>query len=357
MRSLGGFVLLAGIGIGLFVYLPSPVDPNASLKNAQRLWAEPNRSGMPSPIPITSRSFAPHISLANVTPPVPRPAERLASNTNNAVRAAATAPASAPVVRATVAGWQPFVTTRAVAIKSGSGAASLKPRDPTSRYKLVVELQRTLKKRGCYWGRIDGSWGAGSKYAMQAFVDRANAALPIKEPDYVLLTLLQTNSDKTCGDCPAGHTTTVGGNCMPQAIVADTQRNTGSGGQGVAEVLPWQRAGPQQPAAQPLLRPVGTTIVTTAPLSGRMAIGGPKQLPPPPTAVDSWSSNVAAATIEDSGRTGVSRPSITRPPAGARPLARSTRATHNRKTKRSKWRSRRLSPQRRNLLLSFGGAY
>ncbi len=31
MRSLGGLVLLAGIGVGLFVYLPAPVDSGTSL--------------------------------------------------------------------------------------------------------------------------------------------------------------------------------------------------------------------------------------------------------------------------------------------------------------------------------------
>ncbi|MCK5712689.1 MAG: hypothetical protein KAI25_08240, partial [Hyphomicrobiaceae bacterium] len=166
-----------------------------------------------------------------------------------------TAPAPMLAVHRTVMGWQPVISATAAAIKSGSGAASLKPKDSTSRYKLVVEIQRKLKKRGCYWGRIDGSWGAGSKYAMQEFIDRINATLPIEQPDYVLLTLLQANGDKSCGACPSGHSATVGGSCVPQTIVA--------------EVLPWQQAGAPRPAGQPLLRPVGTTIVTTAPLAGR----------------------------------------------------------------------------------------
>ena len=39
MRSLGGFVLLAGIGVGLFVYLPAPVDSGTSLDHVQRVAA------------------------------------------------------------------------------------------------------------------------------------------------------------------------------------------------------------------------------------------------------------------------------------------------------------------------------
>jgi hypothetical protein len=352
MRSLGAFVLLAGIGVGLFVYLPTPVHRTASLENAQRLWAQANRSSIPSPMPVSTRSFSPHISLANVTPPVPRRAERPALSTVNDIYAAVTARAPAPAVRTTVTGWQPVVADTDGTIKSGSGAASLKPKGPTSRYKLVVEMQRKLKKRGCYWGRIDGSWGAGSKYAMQAFIDRVNATLPIKQPDYVLLTLLQANSDKSCGPCPAGQTATGGGSCVPQTTIADTQRKSGSAGQGGAEVLPWKRAGAPQPAAQPLLRPVGTTIVATAPLSGRMAIGGPTQQPPPAAEDDNWSSSVAAVTIDRSDNTGVSQPSITRAPA-ARP-ARAAR----RKAKRSRRRNRGVRAARRhNLMLGLGGAY
>jgi hypothetical protein len=187
---------------------------------------------------------------------------------------------------------------------------------------------------------------------MQAFIDRINATLPIEQPDYVLLTLLQANGDKTCGACPSGHTATVGGSCVPQTTIAATQRKSGSGGQGGADVLPWKRAGAPQPAAQPLLRPVGTTIVTTAPLPGRMAIGGPTQQPPPAVEDDNWSSSVAAVTIDRSDNTGVSQPSITRAPA-----ARAARATP-RKAKRSRRRSRGVrAARRRNLLLSLGGAY
>ncbi len=345
MRSLGAFVLLAGVGVGLFVYLPPPVDRDISLENAQRLWAQANRSSIPSAIPATSGSFSPHAALANLTPPKSRRAEQQsASSAVNDVRTAVAV--ATPALRTTVTGWQPIVSITDGAIKSGSGAASFKPKDPTSRYKLVVEIQRKLKKRGCYWGRIDGSWGSGSKYAMQAFIDRINAALPVEEPDYVLLTLLQTNSNKTCDGCRAGQTLTVGGSCVPQTIVADKQGKTGSGGQGGAEVLPWQQAGAPQPASQPLLRPVGTTIVTTAPLPGRMAIGGPRQLPPPPDADDSWSSSVATVTVDSSDDTRISRPSFTR--------ARAAR----RKAKRSRRRYRGVRAARRhNLMLSLGGAY
>ena len=61
-----------------------------------------------------------------------------------------------------------MVTSAYRQIKAGSGVAALKPKNPTDRYKLVVEIQRKLKKRGCYthvhnpifearhWGIADG---------------------------------------------------------------------------------------------------------------------------------------------------------------------------------------------------------
>jgi len=346
MRSLGAFVLLAGIGVGLFVYVPTPVDNDTSLHKSQRLWARANRSSIPAVIPATSRSLSPQIAFTDLKPAERRRTEQPASTTFSGVHSTIAVPSPTSALRTTVTGWQPVVAEAAGTIKSGSGAASLKPNSPTSRYKLVVAIQRKLKRRGCYWGRIDGSWGAGSKYAMQAFLDRVNAALPVKEPDYVLLTLLQTNTDKSCGACPAGQTATVGGSCVRQTTIADTQRKSDSGGQGGAEVLPWQQAGAPQPAGQPLLRPVGTTIVTTTPLPGRMAIGGPRQLPPPPASDDSWSSSVAAVTVDGSDNVGISSPSATR--------ARAIRSKA--KQSRRRYRSVRAA-RRRNLMLSLGGAY
>ena len=47
MRGLGGFVLLAGIGVGLFVYFPAPVDRDTSLEQAQRAVATRVASSTP----------------------------------------------------------------------------------------------------------------------------------------------------------------------------------------------------------------------------------------------------------------------------------------------------------------------
>lgn len=350
MRSLAAFVLFAGIGVGLFVYLPAPVDRNASLHNTQRLWAEANRSPSLPTIAVSTRSFSPDVSLPNPAPTkLHRTDQQLLTTTD---RVDATVSAATPAVRTTLTGWQPVVANGSGRIKSGSGAASLKPKTATSRYKLVVEIQRDLKRRGCYWGRIDGSWGAGSKYAMQAFIDRINATLPIKEPDYLLLTLLQTNSDKTCGACPAGQTATVGGTCASDALVADAKRKSKGSGRDGAVVRSWGRTDTRQTAAQQLLRPVGSTIVTTAPLPGRMAIGGPTQLPPPSAEDYNEPDSVAASTFEDSNETRVS-PRVIRRASAARRAPETRRKAQR---QRRRYRGAREA-QRRNLMIGLGGSY
>jgi Putative peptidoglycan binding domain len=70
------------------------------------------------------------------------------------------------------------------------------PRDIAS---LTREIQRELKRLGCYDGEANGRWNAQSRLAMQAFVDRVNAKLPVERPDYVLLRLAQGHQGTACG--------------------------------------------------------------------------------------------------------------------------------------------------------------
>ena len=66
MRSLGGFILLAGIGVALFVYLPAPVDSGASLHRLQRVAT--SRSSQLPPAKFTPASglgsFSPSVALS-----------------------------------------------------------------------------------------------------------------------------------------------------------------------------------------------------------------------------------------------------------------------------------------------------
>jgi hypothetical protein len=372
MRSLGGFILLAGIGVGLFVYLPAPVDGSLSLAQIGDAVDAP-ASAKSTQIKST------HITLRAETP-APRAATRSASGENysglrlrsfspnvalaNFVPTAA--PAGADIVVSDANGtWQAVVAPSAGAAQS----ASLAPRDESTRYKLITDIQQHLKRVGCYYGRIDGSWGASTKDAMRTFTDRVNAELPLDEPDYLLLSLLQSHGEKACGECPPGLALAPNGRCVPQPVVAqshpgDAPKATAPETREAKATLPWQAATTvaaapaPAPAAKPLFTPATTSIVSSEPLPGRMAIGGPKELPP----LDSANADPAyAATTPSIGaRTGQTALATPAPASAGQPTPpRRSSYSERHAGESSSGRSRGESPgtPRYNLLLSLGGVY
>ncbi len=209
MRSLGGFILLAGIGVALFVYLPAPVDSGASFHRLQRVATS-----------LPPAKFTPASGLGSFSPSVAlsMPARR-GPHLATAAPAPAPQPAQAPIASDAQTGWQTTVVSAAT-----PAPTELTPRDPDARYKLVLDIQQQLRRVGCYWGRIDGSWGYATKDAMKEFTDRVNATLPLDQPDYVQLTLIQSHSDKVCGACPAGQSLSASGRCVGLPITAQTEQ-------------------------------------------------------------------------------------------------------------------------------------
>jgi hypothetical protein len=236
-----------------------------------------------------------------------------------------------------------------MAAVNAQGQPALTPSNPDSRYKLVLDIQRELKRVGCYYGRLNGSWGDASKYAMKDFMDRVNAALPIEEPDYVLLTLLQAQSGRTCGECPAGQMATAGGRCVPQANYAQTQQpgawptTTTAAAAPSPEPLPWKASG----STQPLFKPVASSVISSEPLPGRMAIGGPREFPPIDSSVSTeiFDANGNPVPAGAAASTAALAPTA---PAATPPKSRPTKSAR-----------RREGPgtPRYNLLLSLGGVY
>jgi hypothetical protein len=356
MRSLGGFVLLAGIGVGLFVYLPAPVDSSLSLEQVREAIAS-----RPEPTPRVVRtaqtatpqthstaqpklrSFSPGVSLASLA----HSEVAAASDTGPQLDSAG--------------GWNAVVTTTSNAIAS---SGSLTPRDSDSRYKLVTDIQQQLKRVGCYYGRIDGSWNANTKDAMRTFTDRINAELPLDEPDYLLLTLTQAHAGKACGECPPGLAPTANGRCIPQPTVAQSRpadahqpATPATAAASTGEVLPWQVAttGPAKPAAgRPLFTPIATSMVSSEPLPGRMSIGGPRDLP----AVDASNADPVLAPTSNGQPVGANGLPAVQP--GVTPGAPARSAAQHRPRKEPSYaRTQREGPgtPRYNLLLSLGGAY
>ncbi len=314
MRGLGGFVLLAGIGVGLFVYFPAPVDYDTSLERAKsalaaRLAVRETRRVQASVPAASSRvaAFSPGQALAT---------------SQQTVRVAA-APAVAPAARVeAIASWP----TQVVA---ATPSGPLAPTDPEGRYKLVVDIQQQLKRVGCYWGRVNGAWNSNTREAMRDFTNRSNAALPVDKPDYMLLTILKSHNGRSCG--------------APETTVAAQPSTRGTGvAAAQPEVLPW-KADAAQPASTRLYTPLPTSVVSSEPLPGRMAIGAP--LP----------TNVQAPLIPGTRvQPGVATAALEPSQGGSQPAAT---APKPRQAKKSS--SRRASPgtPRYNLMLSLGGLY
>ena len=63
---------------------------------------------------------------------------------------------------------------------------------------LIRDLQRELKRVGCYEGEIDGVWTRSTRDAMERFTELANAKLPTHEPDIILLSLVRSYAREGC---------------------------------------------------------------------------------------------------------------------------------------------------------------
>jgi hypothetical protein len=321
MRGLGGFVLLAGIGVGLFVYFPAPVDRDTTLEQAKRFTFE-RIATHNEPATATRTASAPS-SVARFSPAV------TLSPARSHVQVTADAPhAAAPTARVeSVATWQ-----TSVAPVAASGA--LEPTDAESRYKLVVDIQQQLKRVGCYWGRANGAWNNSTRDAMHTFASNTNAALPVDKPDYLLLSLLKQNSGRSCGIV---ETTTAAKQPQKSETVAVAQ----------PEVLPWKATPAQQ--ANSLYKPMPNSVVSSEPLPGRMAIGGPRELP---------AAQQAPLIPGASGQPGVATAALdpgVAPPAG---VASPPAAPAKRQAKKSGgWRKPGPGTPRYNLMLSLGGVY
>jgi len=117
----------------------------------------------------------------------------------------------------------PLPIMRAIRVRAGTTDTVAGTQGAEAR--LAESIQKELKRVGCYAGHVDGDWGPETRRAMRAFNDRVNATLPIEQPDYILLTLLQGHSAKACGAaCPIGQDVASNGKCLPRSVIAEERR-------------------------------------------------------------------------------------------------------------------------------------
>lgn len=205
MQRLGGLLLiLAGVSLGAYTFLPAPFDGEQALREVTRISAAPDRlpeAGRPAWVTGDAETAAPRAepkmaALASTPPQDPAPIEDAKPS----------------------ATWSAIVTADAA---QQARITSSKPADGETRAQLTRDLQTELRRVGCYGGEVNGAWTPSTRRALSAFMERVNATLPMDEPDYILLTLVQGHSAKACGaGCPSGQIAAADGRCMPQGVVA-----------------------------------------------------------------------------------------------------------------------------------------
>jgi hypothetical protein len=151
---------------------------------------------------------------------------------------------------------------------------------PLDKDGLTREIQRQLRRAGCYGGAITGVWSPAVRQAMKAFTDRVNAALPVEQPDQILLALVQ-NHEATCGEaCPRGQAAGGDGRCLPNALLARAKKPNASAR--AKEAPPAKAAAPGEAGGRTAdLAAPPPPPTTGPPPAGRMSLAGPPSAVPP----------------------------------------------------------------------------
>jgi hypothetical protein len=217
MQRLSGVLLvLAGTALGAYMVLPPQHDLIGKHSSATGTSATPD-SKMVSVVTAAnaqSRNASGDTAAGVTTATGEAGGVRVFSPSTPLIAPTATAPSTST--------WTAVVTSEAA---TNGKMTSSKPSDSDTRAALAGDLQRELKRVGCYAGEITGTWTAASKRAMSSFMERVNATLPVEEPDYILLTLVQGHTAMACGvDCPSGQVQSAAGKCVPQAVLAQATR-------------------------------------------------------------------------------------------------------------------------------------
>lgn len=281
MSKTSGLVLIvAGLSAAAYVtpWSPGP-DPEKHLIDVVKIATNGQEKSVardPLPAPVIAPQPRPAIRTgpsdakpAADAPPLakPTPAE--------AKRAAMLAPASSAAPLA-----DPSRDDGANLALRSSGS---KPVDREARHTLASDIQKELKRVGCFDGEASGEWTPATRKAMRSFTERVNATLPVDEPDYILLTLIQGHATSACGkSCPTGQSLAGDGRCVPAAVLAQAQRRTVPKSAATPAAAP--AAGDSKPAADaakagPTPSAIAAWETTTAATprgelpGGRMSIG------------------------------------------------------------------------------------
>jgi hypothetical protein len=309
-RTAGYLLILAGVGVASTL-LPFGSDADSALR-----------------IPdVFSRWVGDDVPVVTIVP-VEAPAVRVAGPAPARPQAVAAPPPVSPTH--VVVTLPPRSEHSAMVPHAAVGPGT----DPAA---LARDLQRELKRVGCYSGDLNGVWSMTSRRAMKAFTDRVNAALPVDTPDAILLSLVRAHQGDACGKpCPAHEALAEDGRCLPTAVLAHLNRKAAS---------PGEQAKRKEPAGRPAGVISGWTTTVSVlpppppaavPPQGRMALAGPQTEPPPAAAGE------AAPGSSPAARTGKAKV----------PRAARVRREDRRVAQRPAQRSRFVETFFRNLVLN-----
>ena len=275
MGKLSGTVLiLAGVSIAAYTLFPQPDAVTNAMTAENAAQAKPPSApatSTPAAAPKPADSPAP----PNLAPPSPR-----------TETAPATSPPPATIAPPTVApqklrpGVPPAVRVAEAPLRLPVGESAATASPPLDRPALTREIQRQLKRIGCYQGDVSGVWSPAVRQAAKALTDRVNASLPTDQPDPVLLAMVQGQAAGTCAaGCPQGESRAADGRCLPAAIVANAGKQrtpTASAQAGRAQVghAQTRQAAKTRPSASTPAT-AGDTVAPPSP-DGRMSLAGPK---------------------------------------------------------------------------------
>ena len=140
---------------------------------------------------------------------------------------------------------------------------------PKGRDALTRELQKELRRVGCYEGDISGTWSESTRRAMKTFIERMNARLPTEEPDAVLYALVKGQDEPICGIvCSHSEGESADERCVASLLVHVQSK-----------AAPSATLAVEKPAVA-VDGSVGTTPQSTEPsLEGRMGLAGPSAGP------------------------------------------------------------------------------
>ena len=257
-------ILLILVGVGVAAYAMPSHNVDGDQQPVQQISVV---KAAPADATTSAVATSQKVASSDVVPPIPKPAVRPAKAPPES--AELKSPGVTPA-KPTIVATSPRIYERPAPSES-RGASGIIPGDRTG---LTRELQRELRRVGCYDGEVNGTWTPGSRRAMKLFTDRVNASLPVNQPDYILLRLVQGSSDQTCGSaCPAGQGKSADGRCVPAALVAHAAKKGNP-------ALPATGAGRtiDGPVATTSGWSTTTTVATRdmpAVPEGRMALAGP----------------------------------------------------------------------------------